>query len=470
MRGLPDHLSPQPYNLLLDSDSYKMGHFRGYRIGTTTVYSYIESRGGRYPATVWSGLQPLLYAKLGQDITDEMIAEAKAFAPAHGLPFNQAGWQKIVNHHKRKLPLLIRAVPEGLLVPVRNVLFTIENLDMDCPWLTSYVETMILRDVWTASTIASRIFYMKRKLKKFFDDFSDNPLSPFALIDFSARGCMGRDHSMLGGVAHLMHFQASDNLSAIRHANYYYFDDMAAQSVNATEHSIACSYGLRNDDDYIRESLDRMVEPGQILSLVGDTWNIFRFAERLVAHKDEIAAKNISIVCRPDSGERWNVLPSVLKILAEGFGTEKNSKGREVLNMNVKVLWADGMNETTITEPFEIAESLNIAPDSVMTGAGGGLMTADLDRDTNQWAMKASAIIINGEELDIRKIPVTDPEKVSKKGRFSLVRDHVSGEFKTIHPLDDVEGDDLLEMRFISGLVQNPTTLKDMRKLIDAQL
>ena len=63
-----------------------------------------------------------------------MIDEAKEFFgkhlndPEHKF-FNEAGWRYIVDKHGGKLPLEIRAVPEGLVVPTSNVLFTVENTD-----------------------------------------------------------------------------------------------------------------------------------------------------------------------------------------------------------------------------------------------------------------------------------------------------------------------------------------------------
>jgi nicotinamide phosphoribosyltransferase len=102
---------------------------------------------------------------------------------------------------------------------------------------------MILRDVWTAATIAARIFYMAQRINEVWAETSDNPMSPFAILDFSSRGTMGYDHSVIGGHRPPLHFQGSDNVPAIRAANYYYFSDMAAWSVIATEHSISCSFG-----------------------------------------------------------------------------------------------------------------------------------------------------------------------------------------------------------------------------------
>lgn len=466
---LPNYLAPLPYNLIADTDSYKLGHWRLYRKGTTTVYSYIESRGGRYGAVMFAGLQQLLYEKLGQPITRAQIDEMAAFVPAHGLPFNREGWEIILNEHGGRLPLLIKSVPEGLVVPVKNALFTIENLDPRLPWLTSYLETMILRDLWTACTIATRIFYMTQRINAHWATRSDNPMSPFALLDFSSRGTMGYDHSEIGGIAYLFHFMGSDNVPAVRAANYYYFDDMSAYSVMAGEHSISCSFGRDNDDDYIRNSLE-VVDPKTPLSLVGDSWDIFKFAQKVVAnHKELIINKEISFVTRPDSGDIPTVLPPVFKTLAEGFGTDRNAKGKDVIRYGAKVLQGDGMNEHTHMQPFELADALGIAPDSVITAAGGGLMTADIDRDVNRWAMKASEMIIDGERVDIYKDPITDPGKQSKRGRFGLIRTETG--FETINRINDAEDRaDLLEARFFNGDVINASTLAQVRERVSAQL
>ena len=43
-------------NIILNTDSYKVSMSKQYPPGTTGVYSYIESRGGRYDRTVFFGL------------------------------------------------------------------------------------------------------------------------------------------------------------------------------------------------------------------------------------------------------------------------------------------------------------------------------------------------------------------------------------------------------------------------------
>ncbi|AFO71675.1 nicotinamide phosphoribosyltransferase [Caulobacter phage phiCbK] len=457
----------ETYNLIADTDSYKLGHWLLYRDGCTTVYSYIESRGGRYPKVMLAAFQRLLFQKLGKPVTRADVEEMAAFVPAHGLPFNRDGWEIILNEYGGYLPLRIKAVPEGVMIPIRNALISVENLDPRLPWLTSYFETMILRDVWTASTIAARVNGIATRIKSFWEANSDTPMSPFAFLDFSSRGTMGYDHSVLAGIAHLFHFQGSDNVPGVRAANINYFSEMSGYSVLASEHSISCAFGRDNDDDYIDHCLNK-VPPGSIFSLVGDTWDIFRFAGKLTERKELIANKNLTPVCRPDSGDLFKVIPPVVQTLAAGFGTQKNSHGLDVLNLGAKALQGDGMNENTHMDPFILARNIGVAPDSIITAAGGGLATGDLDRDTNKWAMKSSAQEINGEWVEIYKDPITDPGKVSKKGKLALVTTE-DGRFETItvHEGDVVEHD-LLDEVFNTGKVLEPATLDQIRERVAA--
>lgn len=470
--SLPAYLPPDRYNSIIDTDSYKVPHWRFYRKGTQRVYSYLESRGGDHDGIMLGGVQPLLY-KLGQPVEMWELEEAEEFFGKHfGTTeyTNKKLWLDILNKYDGKLQLKVKAVPEGLLVPKRTPLMSVENTADGLGALTSYKESMLLSDVFPASSIATRLFRMKQRIKPFFDRTSMNGVSPFALLDFSRRGCFGLDHAKMSGAVFTFFFQGSDNMPGVAYANKYYFSDMAAYSVAATEHSIACGYGEGNDDGYIRDALDAVV-PGGILSLVGDTWNIYGFAQKVVKYKDLIAAKDIKLVVRPDSGNRNEVLPVILATLAVGFGTTKNAKGFDVINMNVKALWGDGMNELTVVEPFKIAEDMHISADSVMTGAGGGIAAADLDRDTDRWAFKASEYVMDdGARLNIAKNPITDPGKVSKSGRFGVIR-HPDGTFATINRINDVEDErDLMETRFLNGDVVNPSTLEQIRERIESQL
>lgn len=411
-------------NPILNADSYKLSHFRFYPEGTTNVYSYMESRGGRYPETLFFGAQGLIKEYLQTPVRRGDISYARDFAAQHGFPdemFNTKGWNEIVNKHGGYMPVEIKAVPEGAIVPNKNILMSVENTGgPNTAFSPSYIETMALR-LWYPITVATRSLKIKREMiKPYFDATSDTGDMTFACLDFSARGCSSMESNLLGGAAHLINFAGSDSMAAIDYVKQFYGGKVLAYSVPATEHSIMCSY----EESHEFESFSRIIDiapRGSIVSVVSDTWNIFRAAQMWVLLKDKIIAKNITLVVRPDSGTISEVLNVILATLAEGFGGIVNKKGYLVIN-NVKVLWADGMNEDTIATPFQAAMLLDISADSIMTGSGGGYMQVDLDRDTNKFAFKASNIRINGVDLPIAKNPITDPGKVSKKGRMKLQR------------------------------------------------
>ena len=141
-------------NLLLDTDSYKASHWLQYPPGTDATFFYVESRGGQYERTLFFGLQAILKQNLLAPVTDAHVDEARDFFAAHGEPFNEAGWRHIVREHGGHLPVRIRAVPEGSVVPTHQALVTIESTDPQAFWLPSYLETLLLR-VWYPVTVAT---------------------------------------------------------------------------------------------------------------------------------------------------------------------------------------------------------------------------------------------------------------------------------------------------------------------------
>src|SRR5271168_511911 len=103
-------------NPLLRTDSYKLTHNRQYPPDSQIVYSYLESRGGDFPETVFFGLQYYLQEYLqGRVFTMPDIHNAREFAKEHfgADQFNFGGWTRLFNKYGGKLPLRIRAVAEG---------------------------------------------------------------------------------------------------------------------------------------------------------------------------------------------------------------------------------------------------------------------------------------------------------------------------------------------------------------------
>lgn len=450
-------------NPILNADSYKLSHFLFYPEGTTNVYSYMESRGGKYDETLFFGLQGFLKEYLSKPITRLDIKYAKGFAAEHGLPFNEEGWLHILNKHDGYLPVEIKAVPEGMVIPNHNVLMTVENTDPAVPFITSYIETMALR-LWYPITVATRGLNMKRAIKGYYEATSDTMDMSFSVLDFSARGCTSFESNAIGGAAHLVNFAGSDSMGAIDYVKQLYGGKIVGYSVPATEHSIMCAYGHNNE----LASFERMVDiaqPGSVLSVVSDTWNIYEAVEKWITLREKIQNKGITLVIRPDSGDIGEVLDRILPAIANGFGTTKNNKGYHVIN-GAKVLWGDGMNEDTITLPFYQAMMHDISADSVMAGSGGGLLQANLDCDTNKFAFKASNITINGVDKPIAKDPITDHGKQSKKGRMEL--HSINGHLHTITDgmARDFSNKDLLEVVYRNGSLIRETTMEEIRNLV----
>ena len=149
-------------NPILNLDSYKSAHSLNYPPGTTgSVLDYFESRGGKFGSTIFFGLQYLLKEYLSTPITDADVSEAKEVLEEHGEPFNAEGFGKIVANGGY-WPVRIKAVPEGLEVPTRNILLSLESTGgADTFWAASWLETQIVR-VWYPITVATQSYYCKR--------------------------------------------------------------------------------------------------------------------------------------------------------------------------------------------------------------------------------------------------------------------------------------------------------------------
>lgn len=456
-------------NFILDTDSYKLSHYLGYPADAQHIYSYAESRGGKYKSTVFAGSQRFVKDLADTRITMDDINEAQEFAEAHGEPFNRDGWLLIYHMYDGRIPVHIKAVPEGTVMPTHNVLMTVENTDPTMPWLTSYIESALLRSIWYPTTVATRIHEMKKKIKPYFKRTSESGDTGFALLDFSLRGTTSREAAEIGGMGHLMSFIGSDNIPAVLAARKYYDEPMAAFSVRATEHSVMTGFGKENELASFEYLIENMMPENGILSVVCDTWDVYRAAHMWSSLAERVRNKNGTLVFRPDSGRMEQVLPQILNTLRYGFGETRNSKGFNVLN-NVKVLWGDGINEDTVIKPFEIAEYTGISADSIMTGSGGGIMQNEIDRDTLRFAFKASNLMTAKGDFPIAKDPITDTGKRSKAGRLLLrLKD---GEYSTINkPAADIGTgriiEDQMQTIYLNGDTMNMETLSKIRARLE---
>ena len=318
-----------------------------------------------------------------------------------------------MDEHDGYLPIEIKAVAEGTPVDVGNALMTVENTDDKSYWLPNYLEPLLLQ-VWYPSTVAT--------------------LSAEATSTESA---------MLSGSAHLLSFSGTDTIAALTMPENYYNDsNLYGFSVQATEHSVMTSLGPDGEISQVLNVIDNAKDG--VLSMVIDSYNYRNFLEEAGKSGTELNeailnfldGEDNKIVFRPDSGEPVSTTIDCLNLLSEGFGSHLTDKGYKVFDLNIGLLWGDGLNYQKIRDILFAMKSAGWAAQNIIFGMGGGLHTA-VNRDTQRNAFKCSAQLRDGAWHDIFKNPL-DSSKKSKTGRFKLIKENKS--FKTVSI--DSEGED----------------------------
>lgn len=473
-------------NIITLTDSYKPTHWRQYPKGTQKVYSYLESRGGKFNQTTFYGLQYIIKKYLmGKVVTEEKIKQAKKLIDAHLGPglFNEYGWRYILDVHNGHLPIKIKAVPEGTSVKTGNVLVTVENTDPEVPWLTNYIESILLQ-VWYPITVATQ----SREIKKVFieylrkttsyNDAQIEDIAKFMLHDFGFRGTSSPETAGIGGSAHIVNFFGTDTLVSIETAmEFYNADNVMAFSIPASEHSTITSWGEANEVKAFENMLDTY--PTGLVACVSDSYDVIRACRDYwgTALRDKIIKRHGRLVVRPDSGDPVQTLKAIFATLWENFGAEINDKGFKVLHPNIRVIQGDGVNYESIKDILNMLVEEKYSVENIAFGVGGALLQK-VDRDTQKFAFKCSSIVINGQEVDVRKNPIEINEKgervtsfkKSKAGRLKLIQDdsfdgsgNDSPNYHTNESSTDEVGDCLVTV-FENGYLLRDWTFDEIRQ------
>lgn len=434
-------------NIILLTDSYKLSHAQQYPPNTTRIHSYFESRkGAQFPYTVFVGLQAIVQQYLtGEVVTRHKLREAAQFTNDHMGPgiFNYAGWEHIVNHHAGRLPVRIKAFPEGGVYKTGTPLMTIENTDPACYFLPNALETL-LTHVWYPSTVATVSRSIKTLLRRELQltgCANIETVLPFMLHDFSERGVSSMQSAAMGGLGHLVNFMGTDTIPAVRLAQEYYrAEEMPAFSVPASEHSTMTTWGESGECSAIANMLDTY--PKGIVSIVADSWNLNRAADLYFGTtlKEKILARDGRTVIRPDSGDPAETNLALIKILHRAFGAERTPTGHLVLPDKIRILQGDGMDIDSVRSMLRTMRQEEYAAENWVFGMGGGL-AQKVNRDTQRFAFKCSEADIDGITQDVFKRPATDPTKNSKKGRQ----------------------DEGMDMVFCNGSIERKQSLEDLR-------
>jgi nicotinamide phosphoribosyltransferase len=446
-------ISSTKENPLLATDVYKMGHMEQYAPGTEKVYSYLVARSDKhFSEAVFFGLQYYLEEYLSVPLepwmADEFLNMRRHILGVESSPE--------VEKKIRSLcalgywPLEIKAVPEGKVVPVKNVLMTLTNTISGFGWAVGFLESLIIKE-WYPTTTASCSRKYRKLVDRMFEATVDEDmyfLRDFSVHDFGYRGDGSEEGAMLTGAAHLLSFLGSDTVPALSFVVRHYqanYKSMLMASVPASEHSVMCSFGRADELGAFEHMLD--LYPSGIVSIVSDTFDVYRvlteFALRL---KERILGRDGKTVFRPDSGnpeyiicgdpnapEGSNEWKGAIRLLDEVFGSTVNKKGYKVLNPKVGLIYGDGMYFERYERTLKRLQDMGYAASNLVIGVGGILRNHS--RDTMGFAIKATYVEVNGEQRDIEKDPVTDPGKKSHKGLLVLERD-ANGNYVTVDEVD----------------------------------
>ena len=464
-------------NLILMTDSYKHSHPFQYPDDAKYLHFYLESRGsnnglGNY--TQFFGLQYYIKEYLSTPITQVMIDEAEVLLKQHGLPFCKEGFEKVLTKYNGYLPVRVRAVKEGSLIPLHNVLMTIESTDDELFWLPGLLETLLLK-VWYPTTVATIGHAIKEILKEYLEQTADSlDKLVFMLHDFGYRGVSSEESAGIGGAAHLTNFVGTDNLASLGVCKKYYNENMAGFSIPASEHSTMTSWGEGSQCE--QKAFENMIEQfgdeSVLYACVSDSWDFKKAIQTWVSLKDKVKAKKANLVIRPDSGDAIENILYALEELAKSYGFKTNSKGYKVLE-KIALLQGDGVNIESIKTILQAMKDNSFSAENIAFGMGGALLQGNFEssvnRDSFKFAIKCSAIKRGKIIYDVFKDPITDHGKKSKKGRLDLIK-NPQGNYETIqldenYGLGEYHQQSELHTYYENGKVMFEQNLSQIRKL-----
>jgi nicotinamide phosphoribosyltransferase len=502
-------------NPLLLTDGYKTGHHLQYPEGTTLVYSNFTPRSNKYAPkgcdrVVSFGQQYImkfLHETFQKDFfdrpKDEVCGEMKRELSMYlNTDYDVAHFESL--HDLGYLPIHVKSIPEGTLIPIKVPVLTIYNTHSDFYWVTNYLETIISNLLWKPMTSATIAFQYRKVLTQWAE--KTNPVAKEFVLwqghDFSMRGMDSVDAVISSGMGHLTSFFGSDSLPAIYGARKYYGEEgFISGSVNATEHSVMCA-GTKDDEVGTFRRLLTETYPTGILSVVSDTWDLWKVCtEHLVTLKEEILARDGKLVIRPDSGDpveilcgkKWDdvqnpydenvdaIEKGVVELLWDVFGGTVNEQGYKVLDPHIGAIYGDSITIDRANEICKRLEAKGFASTNVVLGVGSFTYQYNT-RDTFGFAMKATYVEVTHkaesgspafsvEAREIFKDPITDDGTKKSATGLLCVEELPDGSIGLYDKVSwATEDTGILQTIYNDGKFSNEITLSEIRETLTKQI
>lgn len=433
---------------LLAKDGYKVDHINQYPSNTVFIADNMTARKSRtgFNYIVMFGLQGFIMEWLIRRFTEDFFSRSKDDVMTE----YQTTMRRYLNstsdfehiaklHDLGYLPIQIDALPEGSLVPVGVPFLRIYNTHPDFFWLPNMLETLISAEVWQPITSATTSY----RYKKLFTQYMHitDPGNDFAVSiqghDFSLRGMGGIFAGAASGAGHLLSFIGTDSIPSLPYLERFYGaysqqNEIVGISVPATEHSVMCM-GTKEDEIYTFERLITEIYPSGIVSIVSDTWDLWKvLTEYLPLLKDKVLARDGKVVIRPDSGDPVDIIcgtenfveakgkkkragkevteaqvKGVVELLWDTFGGHVNEAGYKVLDPHVGVIYGDAITLERAEQICERLKAKKFATTNVVLGIGSYTYQY-VTRDTYGMAIKATYGELTGVCEDERECLMDD--------------------------------------------------------------
>ncbi len=483
------------YPASLLCDFYKVSHREQYPEGTQIIYSTWTPRETRIKSideVVAFGFQAFIKEYLIDYFNENFFKRP--------LEDVLAEYKRVIKYTLNKdnpdtshleklwnfgfLPLEIKAIPEGMSVPIRVPMLTIQNTYAEFFWLTNFLETLMSCSLWIPSTSAT----IAKQYRKILDDYAeqtchDNTHVDFQAHDFSMRGMGSLESSKMSGAGHLLSFVGTDSIPSILFMEKFYNANIETETVGssipATEHSVMSAGGESDEFETYRRLVEE-IYPDGIFAVVSDTWDLWNvITVTLPKLKDSIMKRNGKMVIRPDSGNPVDILcgtvkgnngqtpeeKGVIQLLYEIFGGTINGKGYKVLDSHIGAIYGDAI---TLSNCQEICERMKIkgyASSNFVLGVGSFTYQFNT-RDTFGFALKSTYAVINDEEKFLSKDPKTgNGVKKSQVGKVAVIRHGKTP--MLIEGLNELAEDNiannLLETIFVNGKLIKDLNLSEIR-------
>lgn len=447
-------------NAMLLCDFYKVSHRAQYLPKTQKVYSTWTPRKSLNPKidyVVSAGFQKFYKQYLIDFFNTNFFSQPK---------------EEVVNEYKRYikftlgidnpdvahiealhdlgyLPVKIKSLKEGTIVPLRTPMMTIENTDARFFWITNYLETLLSSELWKVANSATLAYKARSILNKYaMDTVGDTSFVPFQGHDFSMRGMSGLYDAESSGIGHLMSFVGTDTIPAIMGAERWYGanieKELVGTSIPAAEHATVCANGMDEKSTILR--FLKEIYPNGYVSFVSDTWDFWNVIGNILTDKEvkeTIMTRNGKFVIRPDSGDpvkiicgnsdaenKWEKM-GLIESLWTIFGGTTSSKGFKMLDEHIGAIYGDSITLERMEAICEGLKAKGFASTNCVYGIGSFTYQYNT-RDTLGFAMKATLVVVDGVETHIFKDPKTDSgTKKSNRGGVIVMEDPSTGKIIT---------------------------------------